>query len=365
MRWAAGLPVAGAPLNPTPARIINLSLGGVDECSTAYQSAIDELLVRGVLLVASVGNDGGPIEAPANCPGVVSVTGLRHMGTKVGFSNLGLQATLGAPAGNCVNSGAGQPCLFSIIVATNSGTTVPGEHRYSDAITANYGTSFSAPQVAAAAALMLTAHEQLSTPQLIERLQQAATPFPLNPNVSDCHVPVNAEDLQTAECNCTTQTCGIGMLNTHAAVLEAQRPTASINAPGSLTAGMAIALDGLGSSAASGRTLSTYQWNISHVVGSTPTLSNSSQASTQLLSAADSQFTLSLTTTDDRGAQDTAELAMVFTAARKSSGGGGSWDWSMAALLALLYAGQRSSATRAGCAITAWSVSRRDRADTR
>ncbi len=28
MRWAAGLPVAGAPLNPYPARVINLSLGG-------------------------------------------------------------------------------------------------------------------------------------------------------------------------------------------------------------------------------------------------------------------------------------------------------------------------------------------------
>jgi serine protease len=28
MRWAAGLPVPGVPTNPTPARVINLSLGG-------------------------------------------------------------------------------------------------------------------------------------------------------------------------------------------------------------------------------------------------------------------------------------------------------------------------------------------------
>src|SRR5690606_28007247 len=49
MRWAAGLPVEGAPLNPTPAQIINMSLGGDDACSAAYQSAVDEITARGSL----------------------------------------------------------------------------------------------------------------------------------------------------------------------------------------------------------------------------------------------------------------------------------------------------------------------------
>ena len=97
MRWAAGIPVVGLPVNPTPAQIINLSLGGSGACSAAYQAAVDEITAQGVLIVASVGNDGGAVSAPANCSGVLGVTGIRHAGTKVGFSNLGPGAGIGAP----------------------------------------------------------------------------------------------------------------------------------------------------------------------------------------------------------------------------------------------------------------------------
>src|SRR5262249_43093311 len=41
MRWAAGLTVVGVPDNPTPANVINLSLGGDGACTAAYQSAVD------------------------------------------------------------------------------------------------------------------------------------------------------------------------------------------------------------------------------------------------------------------------------------------------------------------------------------
>ena len=34
IRWAAGLAVAGVPTNPTPAKVINMSLGGSGACST-------------------------------------------------------------------------------------------------------------------------------------------------------------------------------------------------------------------------------------------------------------------------------------------------------------------------------------------
>src|SRR4029079_18333868 len=47
IRWAVGLPVPGIPLNPTPARVLNMSFGGyactssgVCECDAASQSAI-------------------------------------------------------------------------------------------------------------------------------------------------------------------------------------------------------------------------------------------------------------------------------------------------------------------------------------
>src|SRR5262249_9164795 len=112
MRWAAGLAVTGVPINPYPAKIIKLSFGGDGVCSSAYQSVIQGLAQLGVLVVASAGNSGGPVDSPANCPGVVGVAGLRHAGTKVGYSSLGPEITIAAPAGNCVNTSG--PCLFSL-----------------------------------------------------------------------------------------------------------------------------------------------------------------------------------------------------------------------------------------------------------
>ena len=94
MAWAGGIHVAGVPDNPYPAKIENLSLGSSGPCSAAYASVIGELAARGVLVVASAGNEGGPVGSPANCAGAAAVTGLRHVGTKVGFASLGPQVAV-------------------------------------------------------------------------------------------------------------------------------------------------------------------------------------------------------------------------------------------------------------------------------
>ena len=108
MRWAAGLGVPGAPANPHPARVINLSLGGDGACSAAYQEAVDEITAAGTVIVAAVGNSSGhAVASPANCRGVIAVAGLRHAGTKVGFSSLGPEVAISAPGGNCVNTAPG------------------------------------------------------------------------------------------------------------------------------------------------------------------------------------------------------------------------------------------------------------------
>src|SRR5262249_54747997 len=62
MRWAAGEQISGVPTNPYPAKIINLSLGGDGICNAAYQATIQELSQRGVVVVASAGNSGGPVD---------------------------------------------------------------------------------------------------------------------------------------------------------------------------------------------------------------------------------------------------------------------------------------------------------------
>ena len=270
MRWAAGIPVVGAPINPTPAHIINLSLGGSGACSATYQAAVNEITACGVLVVASVGNDGVAVGAPANCGGVLGVTGIRHAGTKVGFSNLGPGAGIGAPGGNCVNMTLtpNTPCLFPITAAVNAGTTTPGASTYTDHLAnINVGTSFAAPLVAGAAALVHSLNSQLTPAQYIALLKDSAAPFPTSSTSTTtvCHVPVG--DLQREECICTTDTCGAGMLNTRAAILAAQRPFASVFAPGTITTGTAASIDGRASFAPSGRTITAYQWSVVGVTG--------------------------------------------------------------------------------------------------
>lgn len=358
MRWAAGLSVAGVPPNPTPAQVINLSLGGDGVCTAAYQSAVDEITANGVLIVASAGNDGGSVSAPANCAGVLGVAGIRHIGTKVGFSNLGPQISLGAPGGNCVNTGQGQPCLFSIVVASNTGTTVPAAPTYTDQLNFNVGTSFSAPQTAAAAALMRTINAQLRPAQIIAVLKETASAFPVNPDPSipTCHVPTGVNDLQTTECNCTTQTCGAGMLNAGAAVSAAQRPFAILQTTGTVTNGATLTIDGSSSFAANSRSVTTFQWTILNPTGSAPVVAVATQPVTTLQITGASEFTLRLTVTDDQGGQDTADVVLATppppatpppaTPTRSSSGGGGgAFSWDVFGLALLLRARRKMRAT--------------------
>ena len=74
MRWAVGLPVAGVPANPNPARVLNMSLGGDGACTAAYVSALAEVAATGAVVVAAAGNSAGhAVATPANCPGVIAV----------------------------------------------------------------------------------------------------------------------------------------------------------------------------------------------------------------------------------------------------------------------------------------------------
>src|SRR6185503_1952828 len=153
MRWAAGLNVPGTPINSTPARVLNLRLGSEGACTAAYTDAVAEINAAGAVVVSSAGNSTGHAAgAPANCSGVVAVTGLRHAGSKVGFSDLGPAISIAAPAGNCVNTAPGTPCLYPMLTAANSGLTTPvsnaaGGSIYTDSFNISVGTSFSAPMV--------------------------------------------------------------------------------------------------------------------------------------------------------------------------------------------------------------------------
>lgn len=268
MRWAAGLTVPGVPANPNPARVISMSLGYPDDsasgCTAAdpYSVAVAEVHAAGAVVVASAGNDGRKVNKPANCPGFIAVAGLRHAGTKNGFSSLGPEVSIAAPAGNCVNLGG--ECLYPILSTSNTGTTTPSCHTHTTGGSdAAVGTSFAAPLVSGTAALMLAANPALTPAQVLSLLKSSARGFPSSGagvGVSSCVAGISTDQ---DECYCTTGTCGAGMLDAGAAVRAAAGtlPIARIGETSTrIDLGSATLLDGSGSSVAAGRTLAGYGW---------------------------------------------------------------------------------------------------------
>lgn len=105
IRWAAGLSMPGAPANPTPAKVINMSLGAPAPCSQspATQAAIDDVVAVGVTVVAAAGNEAmdAANAFPASCNGVITVAASDYEGALVTrYSNFGDIVDVLAPGGD-------------------------------------------------------------------------------------------------------------------------------------------------------------------------------------------------------------------------------------------------------------------------
>jgi subtilisin family serine protease len=165
-------------------RIINLSLGGGP--SLILLDAVEYAISKGVLLVASSGNDGiGQVAYPAawlTGDGGALGYGLSVGATgpddqRISFSNWGTRLSLVAP-------GAGTSCSTAILGAisvpasdfdTTGGCSrivdIGNGQRYAYAS----GTSFSAPEVAGVAALVMAARPDMSNAQVANVIEQSAT----------------------------------------------------------------------------------------------------------------------------------------------------------------------------------------------
>ncbi|MDR3379470.1 S8 family peptidase [Cupriavidus basilensis] len=202
MRWAGGLSVPNVPANPTPARVINVSLGG-GTCSSIEQQAVTDLAANGVVVVAATGNSAGAVEAPADCTGVVAVTAHANDGENASYANVGPQVTLSAPGGGCGNSKvSGGKCSVAesfIRTLSNDGTTSLGNYN----VINSQGTSFAAPLVSGVVSLMLAANPALTPAQVLATLKSSARPHPAG---TYCTAPANAG------------ICGAGLLDANAAV---------------------------------------------------------------------------------------------------------------------------------------------------
>ncbi|MCU1568732.1 MAG: putative serine protease, subtilase family, partial [Pseudarthrobacter sp.] len=166
--WAAGGVVTGAPANANPARVINLSLGGISACSATYQNAINFAYNSGATVVVAAGNSNRPAadSSPANCQNVISVGASSRTGARAPYSNYGSAVDVTAPGGDMsFNTWNG------ILSTSNFGTTSAEEEAYEF----QQGTSMAAPHVAGIAALILSELGEQTSPAMVENRIKVST----------------------------------------------------------------------------------------------------------------------------------------------------------------------------------------------
>jgi subtilisin family serine protease len=160
------------------ARIVNLSLGG-PVTARVEREAVDYAVTKGVLLVAAAGNEhryGDPPEYPAallqppgsnGAPGRgLSVGASTRAGARASFSTAGA-VTLAAPGVHVLGALArGTPLGFQSAVLPGS---LAGSYGYGS------GTSYAAPQVAGAAALVWAANPTLTTADVADVVRRSAS----------------------------------------------------------------------------------------------------------------------------------------------------------------------------------------------
>ncbi|MCP9956842.1 S8 family serine peptidase [Streptomyces sudanensis] len=169
--WSSGGYVAGAPTNPYPADVINMSLGGSGTCDAGTQNAINAAVNRGSTIVVAAGNSNVNASTfnPANCANVITVAASDREGNRASYSNYGTVIDITAPGGETAMGSAN-----GIWSTVNSGTRSPVSETYS----AYQGTSMAAPHIAGLAALMKQATPSLTPAQIESAIKSNARTLP-------------------------------------------------------------------------------------------------------------------------------------------------------------------------------------------
>jgi subtilisin family serine protease len=179
------------------AQVINLSLGGLrdplnkgmDTYSQLEQNAIDYAYRHGAVLVAAIGNsDDAPRSPwpwatyPAALPHVIGVSALTQSGNVASFSDRDrIYNDISAP---------GQNILSTLPLALTKARPTCPDQGYSDCGPDEFvnasGTSFAAPQVTAAAAVLLALKPSLRPDQVSNILERTATDVDAAAGCSQC-----------------------------------------------------------------------------------------------------------------------------------------------------------------------------------
>lgn len=133
------------------AKIINLSLGGTNS-NPAMQSTIDYAVSHNVTVVAAAGNNGNStVNYPAAFNGVIGVGSTNYYDTRSDFSPVNYSVDVTAPGEDIIS-------------------TAPTESGYG----IGSGTSYSSPEVAGVAALLLTINPNLTPAQITNILESTS-----------------------------------------------------------------------------------------------------------------------------------------------------------------------------------------------
>ncbi|WP_030215400.1 S8 family serine peptidase [Streptomyces bikiniensis] len=179
--WASGGTVPGVPANPTPAKVVNLSLGGASStCPSVYQTAINGAVSRGTTVVVAAGNSNANTSGftPANCSNVITVASTSREGNRSYYSNFGTAVDVSAPGGETRRAtdtpGTVTTPQNGILSTLNSGTTTQAAENYKP----YQGTSMAAPHIAGLAALLKSAKSTLTPADIESAIKSNARPLP-------------------------------------------------------------------------------------------------------------------------------------------------------------------------------------------
>jgi serine protease len=179
------------------ARVINLSLEfPPNRVRSATQiplivQAVKFAVRHKVVIVAAAGNDNAPrIAYPARIPGVVSVAATTKDGCEASYSNFGLGLDLVAPGGGddavvpsdpACHPNRELPPVYQMTLSDPPFGDLPGNFGEFGYPGLYVGTSMAAPEVSAAAALLIASRVLGPDPtpaQVLRRLESTATPLP-------------------------------------------------------------------------------------------------------------------------------------------------------------------------------------------
>jgi hypothetical protein len=167
------------------AQVINLSLGGVrdplnpqlDTYSPLEQAAVEYAYSKGAVVVAAVGNGPqspatpwGFAHYPSALPHVIGVSAVRRDGSVPAYSNRDVVYNDLAAPGDAIFSTIPRPLAEKRAQCSGHPYSDCGSYEFRDAI----GTSFAAPQVTAAAALLLGQRPELRPEQVAWLLERSA-----------------------------------------------------------------------------------------------------------------------------------------------------------------------------------------------